>query len=211
MTQAHQDLSGTRFGRWLVLSLSPDRKGGKRTWLCVCECGTERSVVERSLKSGVSTSCGCYHNELVGQQFRKHGLYGRSEYAIWTSMIDRCENPKSTRFSDYGGRGITICTRWRDSFESFLSDMGERPPGTSVERRDVNKGYSPENCYWATDLEQANNTRRNRFIEHQGKRQTLAQWCRELGLPYGTVASRINQSGWNPVKALTAPIQGARA
>lgn len=106
------------------------------------------------------------------------------EYVVWSGMKERCLNPSNTTFADYGGRGITICARWLDSFESFFADMGPRPPGTSINRIDNNGNYEPGNCRWATPKEQAGNTRRSIIVDWQGERMTVAECARREGLPY---------------------------
>ncbi len=127
-------------------------------------------------------------------------------YRSWAQMIDRCENPRNSSFRNYGGRGIAVCDRWH-SFENFLSDMGERPDGMTIERVDNAKGYSPENCAWATRKEQLNNMRTNRIIEAFGKKQTLQQWCDEYAMPTNTLKNRIYRGGMTPEEALSMPIQ----
>ena len=120
-------------------------------------------------------------------------------------MKTRCNNPKSPSYFRYGGRGIKVCERWND-FSLFLLDMGDPPPGKSLDRKKNHLGYSPDNCRWATGSEQANNTRRNVMIEWNGKRQSLTQWSRELGINYETLKRR-RKNGWSVEKMFTAPIR----
>lgn len=119
-------------------------------------------------------------------------------------MLSRCLNPKHVSYKNYGGRGITVCDRWLD-VENFIEDMGERPPGLSLERVNVNKGYSKENCIWADRKTQARNKRSNRLETFNGKTASLAEHCEDVGLNYLTVCSRLNSSGWSLEKALTTP------
>lgn len=125
-----QDLTGVKFGRWTALGRVGDavsKKGRKeRRWLCRCECGTEKIVRSVNLQSGTSTSCGCYQREHMGDVKRKHGMGTSSEYSIWGMIKQRCHNPKAHNYSDYGGRGIKVDDRWRNSFDAFFSDMGRR-------------------------------------------------------------------------------------
>ncbi|MEG7359958.1 hypothetical protein [Pseudomonas citronellolis] len=123
-------------------------------------------------------------------------------------MIDRSTNPANKRYADYHGRGITVCESWM-TFANFLTDMGEKPDGTSLDRIDNDAGYFKENCRWATSLEQMNNTRRNSFVEYLGKRQTVSQWAAQLGIPEGTLRSRINR-GWSPEDAMQKPVSKRR-
>jgi hypothetical protein len=117
-------------------------------------------------------------------------------------MKDRCLNPRNDRYADYGGRGITVCTAWRESFEQFYADMGEPPTDShTIDRKDNSVGYQPDNCRWATKTEQNNNTRKNVLLTHDDRTQTIAQWARELGLSPKTLAKRI-RNGWDIQRAL---------
>jgi hypothetical protein len=131
----------------------------------------------------------------------KHGMSGTATYNAWTSMVRRCENPKAEKFKQYGGRGIKVCQRWK-SFELFLADMGEAPPGLTLERNDVNGDYEPSNCRWATAREQMQNLRKTIHVMVNGERVGLREGCRLLGLNYRTIQSRINILGMDPQSAL---------
>lgn len=120
-------------------------------------------------------------------------------------MLERCNNPNSIRFYDYGGRGIKVCERWL-KFENFLEDMGERPKNTTIERKENNKGYYKENCRWATVKEQCNNRRSNHFLTFNEKTQTMAQWADEIEISSNTICMRL-RSGWSVEKALTTPVK----
>lgn len=153
------NLSNERFGRWLVLEIDPHKKGQGTFWLCVCDCGTRRSVRGVRLRSGHSKSCGCYERDVHGDPHRKHGMEGAPEYSCWAAMIQRCTNPRNHKWQHYGARGITVCRRWRLSFSAFYEDMGTRPRGLSIDRINNDGNYEPGNCRWAT-LQTQNSNRR---------------------------------------------------
>ena len=156
---------GDRFGLLTILGLADPRlypSGALPRARCQCDCGSLAEVFIGHLKSGATTSCGC--NVLR----HGHTRYGRSRtYVTWMSMRARCNNPNAKHYEIYGGRGITVCERWNDSFENFLADMGERPAGTSIDRIDNDRGYDPGNCRWADSLTQRHN-RRDYLAAHDG-------------------------------------------
>ena len=181
--------AGMRFGKLRVERFHESTKDG-RYWLCCCDCGTTTIRRTQELtRKGRNPSCGCTHGHAAF--FRKtHGQTGTPLYRVWRGMISRCTWPKAESWKYYGGKGITVCERWK-SFETFAADMGPRPAGLTLERRDSNLGYSPDNCYWATRMEQQNNISRNRFVEWDGKRLSIAQWARVLGLDWRTFERRL--------------------
>ena len=126
-----------------------------------------------------------------------------SEHAIWSSMRQRCDNPNNQAYHRYGGRGITVCERWQ-TFSNFVEDMGPRPPGLQLDRIDNDKGYSPDNCRWATPMENSHNTATNRRLTLDGVTKTLAEWGRDTGLSQPVITHRL-KAGWQLDKALTAP------
>ena len=156
------DVLDQRFGRYLVIAKSDKRtKAMKQMVLCKCDCGTEREVVVGNLRSGLTTSCGCWKNEKTSKRRKKHGFSKTTMYHRYRSMIRRCYDPLNREFQNYGGRGIKVCNRWLESVENYIEDMGFPPFDTaSVDRINNDGGYSKENCRWATKTEQNLNRRR---------------------------------------------------
>lgn len=132
-----------------------------------------------------------------------HGMANTMIYGAWRTMRTRCENPKSQYFANYGGRGITVCDRWK-RFEDFYADMGDPPPGMTIERKDNDKGYSPDNCVWADRRAQNRNKRSNRLFSYKGETKTVTEWANIFGLPRQTVSNRVNR-GWTIAQALETP------
>lgn len=208
MSRPTPNLSGMVFGRLTVFSRADNDTRNKTVWNCVCVCGTKLTVAANRLQRGNVQSCGCLQKEVISApRVHGHAHTGKQtrEYRSWQMMKNRCYNEKYHEFEYYGGRGITVCKRWRDSFESFLLDMGPRPAGCSLEREKTNRGYSPSNCKWADRFEQANNKRNNVFYKLDGELKTLPQWSRDARcvVSLGALTLRVLRRGWGLREALT--------
>lgn len=194
-----KDLTGFQSGRWTVLGFS-GKKHGNLYWLCRCSCGTEKEVKGGNINKKKTLSCGCLSEDLASVRNSTHKQSSTPIYNVWNSMVMRCHNPNVERFLDYGGRGIKVCDRWR-KFENFISDMGERPKGMTIERRDNDGDYEPSNCYWAPWSVQAMHKRNTVYLEHLGEKLCLAEWARRLSLDPKLLYSRKNK-GWNDERIL---------
>lgn len=197
-----KDITGEIFFRLTVIERAGQNKYFKQLWLCSCSCGNTHIAEGTMLRRGRIKSCGCWIKDRLVKQNTTHGKCGSPEHNSWHSMKLRCLNRNDPAYWRYGGRGITVCERWRVSFENFLADMGPRPKGSSLDRIDNNSGYSPDNCRWATRSEQANNQRRSNFITHGGETRIASDWSRRLGGRSNLVAERL-ADGWTIEKSVT--------
>ena len=200
------DLTGKRFGKLTVIEKHSQDKWGGWNWLCRCDCGNETVVSGGHLRGMKTKSCGCSRKE--SKNF-SHKMTGSRIYSIWQAMKSRCYYDKNKRFKYYGGRGIKVCDEWKNSFISFYEwsmkngyDENAERGQCTIDRIDVNGNYEPNNCRWATIKQQANNTRRNHFIEYNGKTQTVSQWANELGVEPDSIFNRL-QKGFTEEEALT--------
>jgi hypothetical protein len=203
-----RDLTGQQFYRLKVISRAPDHacpSGTYPHWHCICACGKEVTVLGRSLKSGHTKSCGCLHREVAAKRRTTHGhttigIRTRT-YQAWGSMIKRCTNSKCRNFHNYGGRGIKVCDRWRDSYANFLADIGECPPGLQIERCDNDGNYEPSNCRWTSKKAQSHNRRTNHLITIDGETLCVAEWSERSGNHCQTIVSRL-RLGWDAKRAV---------
>lgn len=181
-------------------------KGKHPKALYCCHCGVEKVVAIGHVNSGHTRSCGCLYRP-HGESFGQGTPSGKSaEYMVWKSMRARCRDTKNASFFRYGGRGITVCERWDQSFVNFLEDMERRPtPLHTLERKDNDGNYCKDNCYWATMTEQNRNRSINTFLVFQEKRATLAEWAEITGLKRTTISARILK-GMSVADALTTPL-----
>jgi hypothetical protein len=189
MANRLKDLTGRRFKQLTVLELA--HKEERAHWLCECDCGNKIVVAGNHLqKANGTASCGCAR-ETHG--YSKPGSV-HPLYRVWLSMRERCNNPKSSHYKWYGARGITVCAEW-DDFEAFKRDMGERPEGRSLDRKDNNGPYSKDNCRWATKQEQIWNTSKARWIEFNGQRKVLSEWARHFSVTPSHVYAMCRKYG----------------
>lgn len=221
------DLTGQRFGRWFVIKAGDSRKR-QTMWECKCDCGSQTLVATGNLRSGKTMSCGCLARELASVRKTTHGKTQSAEYIVWCLMKSRCLNPSDAAYLNYGGRGISVCERWRLSFEAFLFDMGERPKDGEwqIDRIDNDKSYAcgsascqdcqqngitRPNCRWTSRSENLRHTRHNRLLEYNGEKKCLVEWAEITGLPASAIIARIDKLGWAVEKALTTPLRKRRA
>jgi hypothetical protein len=196
---------GDVFGRLTVVERA-NGKHGKKMWRCHCSCGGQSVSSTGDLNRGHSKSCGCYRLDKV----TTHGFTNSPEYRVWRGMLQRCRNKNNNNYSLYGGRGIEVCPEWSD-FSTFRRDIGKRPsPGHTLDRIDNNVGYSPENCRWATKVQQENNKRSNVLISCGGVEKTVAEWSRESGIGKNTIYARLRY-GWTGEEAVSVPVNSKRS
>lgn len=198
-----KDLSGRKFGRLTAIRRLAKEKCGTYKWLCRCDCGKEKEVRGGHLTSGNTASCGCIYKD--GNNHRHGHTVGKKKtktYNTWEHMIRRCNNSGDKDYPDYGGRGITVCSRWM-KFDNFLTDMGESPDNYQIDRIDNNKGYNKENCRWTTSIVNNRNRRNNRLFTLKGKTQCIAAWAQEYNIPYSRLWRRLCNQNMSISNALT--------
>lgn len=195
-----KDISGMKFGKLTALKAVGKNGKGEYLWECVCDCGNRRTVNVSNLLLGRSTSCGCSRST--------HGMTNSSLFNVWRSMKERCINPNYPNYKNYGGRGITVCSKWLDSFEAFYqwAIHSGYEKGLQIDRTDNEKGYSPDNCRWVTALQNENNRRNNHLMTCDGETHTLAEWSRITGMPSTTIVTRLHR-GKTIEEALKTPVQ----
>lgn len=210
--EKYADITGMVFGRLTALNLSEVSVHKDRVkWKCKCTCGKTKDIAISNLRSGHTQSCGCLQKEKTGKRARVHGLSKSKEHGIWSNMKRRCSDSTNKMFQNYGGRGITVCDEWQNSFKAFYRDMGPRPSSKhSIDRIDNDGNYEPGNCRWATQSEQGNNTRVNVNLTHEGETKTQVEWGRKLNISHKTIHARFKR-GWSVEETLTTPlIRGRR-
>lgn len=203
---------GDRYGRLTLVERRSSDQAQKALWLVRCDCGNSRVVRYSGLRSGNTKSCGCLSRETSRRHNSKHGhsraMWGQASptYNSWSSMVQRCTNPRYNGWHWYGGRGVKVCDRWLD-FEAFLADMGHRPRGRTLDRIDNQRGYEPGNCRWATPREQGRNTRRCKPLTYRGETLVIREWAERLGISHTTITRRLVKY---PVEVALDPEFGRR-
>lgn len=208
MAKSYPSIVGNRHGRLVVLS-EVRCPGERLKFSCVCDCGTTKSVTRAHLSTGLVKSCGCLHDEKARTNTFKHG-HARAgakakTYGIWAEMIARCHKPTNKAYSDYGGRGISVCSEWRSSYVAFYRSMGDKPRGMSLDRINNDGDYEPGNVAWRSLSAQGRNKRSNRLIKFRGETKCLAEWVEILGVNRDTVLARLN-NGVPAEIAFMAPV-----
>ncbi len=200
MPRKIQDIIGKRYSRLVVLRENGRTKHGMRIFECRCDCGNSVNVPIASLQNGNTRSCGCIRNKYGYIPVKNSKLY-----KVWSSMKDRCNNPHNRSYRNYGGRGIYVCNEWQNDYGAFMTwayNSGYQE-GLSIDRINNDGPYSPDNCRWATRVEQQNNTRLNRYIEFNGECKTISEWAKQLGIKQHTLQLRLKR--WPLCRALTEP------
>lgn len=195
------DLTGEKYGFLKVIRMLDERRHGKVVWLCKCDCGNTTKVLSNNLRNGSTISCGCHNKK--NRIRTKHGLCKSRIYNIYICIKERCCNPKSKSYKNYGLRGIDICEEWKQDFMSFYNwaIANGYSEELTIDRIDNNKGYAPDNCRWVNKYIQNNNTRRNRKIHCFGETHTVSEWAMITGINRNTINSRLNK-GLSPEKIL---------
>ena len=209
-----KDLSGQRFGRLVAISAEKDSEGRRYIWTCKCDCGNYTKAGVSALLRGNKRSCGCLQKDALMNRNMRHGYSKERLYRVWKGMRSRCNNPNHTSYAKYGGRGIKVCDEWNSDYLAFRewavlngydeeAEYGE----CTLDRIDVDLGYTPDNCRWVSESSQANNKSDNRLITLNGETKNIATWAGELGIDSGVIYARLNNLGWSEEKALTTPVR----
>lgn len=200
-----KDMTGLRVGRLVVIEQAGNAKHGGALWRCQCDCGREKIVRGADLRNGHTSSCGCLHSEGLTGRNQKHGGTGSRLHSIWFGMKQRCTDPNAINYPNYGGRGITVCEEWKNDFGAFQAwalANGYRDDLT-LDRKENDGPYSPENCRWATRAEQDANRRKIYRITYGGETHTAKEWADILGIPAERIRNRLRRG--LPVEKVLSP------
>lgn len=212
----YKNISGQKFGRLIAIERIGQDEQGILLWKCKCECGNEVIVRVSNLINGHTKSCGCLQKEKAAEVNTIHGGTKRENksrlFVVWCNMKSRCFNEKATGYGYCGARGISVCRKWRESYEVFRKWSLENgySEDLQIDRIDNERNYKPANCRWITSQKQNNNRRNNRLLTYQGETKTVAEWARKVEIKRGTLSARINRSNWSVKKALETPIGGQK-
>lgn len=195
------NLIGERYGRLVVIGEADRRRAPcgvtERRFVCRCDCGNIKTIAAQTLRSGSAKSCGCLRREMVEEKNTTHGKSKSKLYRVWSSMKDRCLRNGARQFKDYGGRGISICDEWKNSFESFekWATANGYAEGLTIERIDNNGNYSPGNCKWIPRSEQSKNRRMNHYLTFNNSTRTIQDWANEIGINRCTLREYCKKYG----------------
>ena len=203
-----QDITGKRFGKLVAIEFE-GRVNRSSRWRCICDCGNEKVSTQRHLVSGNTKSCGCNVNPRHAQAISSSSSVNYT-YQTWFGMKNRCCNKNSNGYSLYGAKGISVCSRWlsgeqgKTGFDCFIEDMGLRPVGKTLDRRDDARGYSKDNCRWATALQQSWNKKSTILAKIGRETKSLSGWSRDTGIDIATLRQRWHK-GWRGKKLISPP------
>jgi hypothetical protein len=211
--QKTKNLKDMVFGKLTAKYITGQDKRGCYVWMCECSCGGVKEVQGSQLSKGGTRSCGCLRAEVMSKTMRTHGKTKTTEYRVWAGMMTRCFNPNTSSYHRYGGRGITVCERWRgqDGFVNFLADAGPRPSQShTLDRINSNGNYEPGNIRWVVGPIQSRNRVSNRMVEYAGKRLPICAWAEEVGISGSCILQRLNAK-WSVAEALSIPAGSSRS
>lgn len=199
---------GVKYGKLTIISYVREGKDHHKYFICKCECGVEKEISLSHLQSKKIRSCGCLWEENKHEYRKTHGGRYDPLYAVWCGMKARCNNKNSQAYKNYGGRGISICKKWDNEFETFKTWAYRNgyAKGLQIDRKNNDGGYTPENCRFVTSKENSRNKRANVYLEYHNERETIACWAEKLGMGVGTLRARLNKLGWDVERALTTPV-----